>query len=251
MRGGNPAIIVMAKFPQPGHVKTRLRPALSDEQSAELSKCFLLDAVAKARPMSVAVIVAFTPADCRDQIKTLLPESYIHIEQRGSDLGERIGSAISDAHDQGFAPVVVIGTDSPTLPASYLGLALEHVLGYENGIVIGPSDDGGYYLIGVSSGHGRLFAGVSWSTDLVFEQTIANAKNIPGVSLSELPHWYDIDEPDDLVRLSEEMESDERARLRAPETFRWLAANTLTLSTYRKASALRADSHQPAGERQG
>lgn len=239
----------MAKAPRPGDVKTRLRPVLSDLDCAELSKCFLLDAVAKANQMSATVIVAFTPADAGDQIDELLSARFTYIAQRGDDLGARLESAISDAQSQEFGPIVVIGTDSPTVPANYLGLALDYLLAKENGIVIGPSEDGGYYLIGVSSYHEQLFRRISWSTDRVFEQTIANAKRIPGMSISELPSWYDIDEPDDLFRLSAEMENDERARANAPATLRWLAANTPGWTTQCNASAMRASLHQRARNR--
>lgn len=242
---------MMAKAPRPGDVKTRLRPVLSDLDCAELSRCFLLDAVAKASQVSVTVIVAFTPTGSGDQIEELLAERYTYIAQRGDDLGERLESAISDAQSQGFGPIVVIGTDSPTLPANYLDSALDYLLANENSIVIGRSEDGGYYLIGVSSYQEQLFRHISWSTDRVFEQTIANAKRIPGMSISELPSWYDIDEPDDLFRLSEEMESDERARANAPATFRWLAANTPGWTTQSNASAMRASSHQRTDERHG
>ncbi len=236
MRRNNPAIIVMAKVPRPGNVKTRLRPILSDEQSAELSKCFLLDTVAKVDKMSVNVVIAFTPDGGGDEVKALLSRKHVYIAQSGFELGERLESAIAEANNQGFGPVVVIGTDSPTLPVSYIQAAVEHLTVNSNGVAIGPTDDGGYYLIGMSRPQNGLFRGVSWSTDRVFEQTIANAREIPGVDILELPLWYDVDEPADVFRLSTEMDNDESARMRAPETFRCLASHRELVRSAAKAS---------------
>lgn len=241
----------MAKVPRPGYVKTRLRPILSDEQCTELSKCFLLDTVEKADKVSANVVIAFTPGDGEDEVKALLFGKNMYIEQRGTGLGERLESVVAEADKQGFSPLVVIGTDSPTLPAEYIQSAVEHLTANAKGVAIGPTDDGGYYLIGISHPQKRLFSGISWSTSKVFDQTIANASEIPDVNILELPRWYDVDEPADITQLHSEFEKDEKASLRAPETFRWLAANTLSWTTQSKASALRSGSHQRAREGQG
>lgn len=223
----NPAVIVMAKTPRPGYVKTRLRPVLSDEQCADLARGFLQDTVRKTKEISATTIIAYTPDDGGDEMRSLLPYNARLIAQRGSDLGERLESAIADADADGFGPFVVIGTDSPTLPASFIGSAFEHLRDNANSLVIGPTDDGGYYLIGMSHPETRLFRKISWSTGRVFEQTVARAKEIPDVRILELPSWYDVDEPADITRLIAEFEKDEGARLTAPETFQWLTATGL------------------------
>lgn len=236
MQRNNPAIVIMAKVPRPRHVKTRLRPILSDVQCAELSKCFLLDTVAKADKVSANVIIAFTPDDGGDEVKALLFGKHAYIAQRGFELGERLESVIAEADKQGFGPLVVIGTDSPTLPASFIQSALGYLAANENGIAIGPTEDGGYYLIGLSQPHKGLLKSISWSTSRVFEQTIAKAKEIPGVNILELPRWYDIDEPADTTRLSTELENDESARTRAPETFRWITSHRELVRSAAKVS---------------
>lgn len=217
----------MAKTPRPGYVKTRLRPALSDEQCADLARGFLQDTVRKINEISATTIIAYTPDDGGDEMRSFLPGNAQFVAQRGSDLGERLESAIADADADGFGPVVVIGTDSPTLPASIIGSAFEHLRDNANSVVVGPTDDGGYYLIGMSRPETRLFRKISWSTGRVFEQTVARAQEIPDVRILELPGWYDVDGPSDITRLIAEFEKDEDARLTAPETFQWLAATGL------------------------
>lgn len=215
---------MMAKTPRPGYVKTRLRPALSDEQCAELARCLLIDTAAKVKDVAAATVIAYAPDDSGDEMRSHVSCGGRLIAQRGSDLGERLESAITEIDTEGFGPVVVIGTDSPTLPTSYIESTFKHLQEKTNSIVIGPTDDGGYYLIGMSRPEITLFRNISWGTGNVFEQTLARAREISDVSIVELPRWYDIDEPDDIFRLISELEKDENARLIAPETVKWLAA---------------------------
>lgn len=224
MNRSNPALIVMAKTPRPGYVKTRLRPVLSDEQCAELARCLLIDTAAKVKDVAVATVIAYAPDDSGDEMRSHLRFKGRFMAQRGSNLGERLESAITEIDTEGFWPVVVIGTDSPTLPASYIESAFEHLHEKTNSVVIGPTDDGGYYLIGMSRPEAKLFRNIAWGTGDVLEQTVARAKEIPEVSILELPRWYDVDEPGDIFRLASELEMDENARLIAPETVKWLAA---------------------------
>lgn len=224
-----PAVIVMAKAPRPGFVKTRLRPFLSDVECAEVATCFLVDAVAKASTLSANSIVCFAPDDAEQEFRSVLYADCLFLPQRGSDLGERLESAIADVDAAGFGPIVVIGTDSPTLRASVIQSALDHLSANENVIAIGSTDDGGYYLIGMSRPHTEIFRDISWSTDRVYEQTLNAAKQITGGSILELPRWYDVDEPLDLLRLSEEFDSDEDTRATAPATYRWVSSHRESL----------------------
>jgi len=223
-----PAIIVMTKVPGFADVKTRLRPLLSESQSAELAGCFLSDTITNLASVFEHRIIAFTPEDGRDAIETLVVGGHIYIPQRGDKLGERIDAAIADAIELGFGPVIVIGTDSPTLPPEYVAQAFGHLQSHEDGVAIGPTDDGGFYLIGVSRLHKGMFDGVTWSSDKTCEQTVANIKNIGDVDLLVLSRWYDVDEPADLVRMIAEIDSDETARDRAQTTSRWITANQKT-----------------------
>jgi len=231
-----PAIIVMTKVPGFADVKTRLRPLLSEGQCVELAGCFLTDTITNLASVFEHRIIAFTPEGGRDAIKTLVVGGHIYIPQRGGKLGERIDAAISDAFEMGFGPVIIIGTDSPTLPPEYVTQALGHLQSHEDGVVTGPTDDGGFYLIGVSRPREGIFDGVTWSSDKTCEQTVANIKNIRDVDLLVLPRWYDVDEPADLVQMIAEIDSDETARDRARTTSRWLTANQKTFfSAFRES----------------
>ncbi len=223
-----PAIIVMTKVPGFADVKTRLQPLLSESQSAELARCFLTDTIANLASVIDHRIIAFAPDGGREAIETLVAGGNIYIPQHDGKLGERLDAAIADAFEMGFGPVIVIGTDSPTLPTEYLTQAVFHLRSGEDGVVIGPTDDGGFYLIGVSRPLEGMFDGVSWSSDKTCEQTVANIKSIGDVDLLVLPKWYDVDEPADLVRMIAEIDSDETARDRARTTSRWLTANQKT-----------------------
>lgn len=224
-----PAIIVMTKVPGFAEVKTRLRPLLTKEQCAELAGCFLTDTITNLASFLDHRIIAFTPDDGRSAIETLVANSPVFITQRGGDLGQRLDAAIADAFEMGFGPVIVIGTDSPTLPTEYLTRALGHLRSSEDGVAIGPTDDGGFYLIGVSRPYEGMFDCVSWSTDKTFEQTVTNIKTLGDVDLFVLPRWYDVDEPADLARLIAEIDFDETARRRARATSRWIGENQTTL----------------------
>jgi len=230
-----PAIIVMTKVPGFTDVKTRLRPLLSEGQCVELAGCFLTDTITNLASIFDHRIIAFTPEDGRDGIETLVG-GHIYIPQRGGDLGQRLDAVIAEAFEMGFGPVIVIGADSPTLPADYLAQALDHLRSREDGVAVGPTDDGGFYLIGVSRLHKGMFDGVTWSSDKTCEQTVANIKNIRDVDLLVLPRWYDVDEPADLVHMIAEIDSDETARDRARTTSRWLTANQKTfVSAFRES----------------
>ncbi len=222
-----PAIIVMTKVPGSADVKTRLRPLLSESQSVELARCFLTDTITNLTPVFENRIIAFTPEDGRDAIETVVG-GHIYILQRGGDLGQRLDAAIADAFEMGFGPVIVIGTDSPTLRPEYLTQAVFHLRSGEDGVAIGPTDDGGFYLIGVSRPQEGIFDGVTWSSDKTCEPTVANIENIGDVDLLVLPRWYDVDEPEDLVRLIAEINLDESARGRARTTSRWISKNQTT-----------------------
>lgn len=223
-----PAIIVMTKVPGFAEVKTRLRPLLTEDECTELARCFLTDTITNLASVFEHRIIAFTPDDGREGIETLVL-GHLYNPQRGGDLGQRLDAAIADAFEKGFGPVIVIGTDSPTLPPEYLAQALDLLQSNGDGVAIGPTDDGGFYLIGVSRPHEEMFVGVSWSTDKTFEQTVTNIKKIFDVDLLVLPRWYDVDEPADLVRMIAEIDSDETARDRARATNRWINENQRTL----------------------
>ena len=124
--------------------------------------------------------------------------------QRGDDLGKRMHRIIEERHAGGASGTIVVGTDLPTLPVEYVREAVDRLQrGAE--IVLGPSEDGGYYLIGMREPDARLFEGIAWSRKTVFRETVDKAGELEKVVVT-VPPWYDIDEPPDLERLKRELE---------------------------------------------
>lgn len=223
-----PVIVMMVKAPRAGLVKTRLVPQVSAVEAAELSACFALDVLACALRVAPWVIVAYAPPDGRAALEALLPAAgrlFWH-EQRGADLGARLDGAIRHAFDAGFAPVLVVGADSPTLPPEFIEKARDALAVGQADIALGPTADGGYYLIGLREPVPNLFQNVDWSTPRVFEQTARNAARA-GLRLQTLPLWYDVDTLADLQRLRGEIIADGEAQARAPATTRWLLKHDL------------------------
>lgn len=223
----NPLAIVMTKVPGVVAVKTRLRQILSVEQCGTIATCFLLDTVSGLEDNFKNIVIAFTPQDGRKSLETILGERHKLTVQNGGDLGQRLTAVIAEAFESGFGPVIVVGTDSPTLPPEYLLQALDHLHKHNNGLTIGPTEDGGYYLIGMSKPHAPIFDNISWSTDRVFDQTLANIRKVGGLELQILPSWYDVDEPDDVRRLQKELESGESKRGTTSMTNRWFSEHRI------------------------
>jgi len=219
----NPAIIIMAKVPQAGTVKTRLQTILTAEKCAELSEAFLEDTLEKAAAICRNVVLAYAPAGRKKLLAKMVSPEIITIEQTGANLGEKMERAFRYAFAR-FSPVVMIGTDSPTLPARYLSEAIE-ALEKNSEIVLGKSTDGGFYLIGLREIIPNLFDGIEWSTPRVFEQITRNIRDQGIENLKLLPEHYDVDTPADLLTLKDEIFGDENARKTAQKTYRWLLAN--------------------------
>jgi rSAM/selenodomain-associated transferase 1 len=160
--------------------------------------CNALSGIATAR-----LVIAYTPPDSLNALRTTIGQDAIYIPQVGADLGERLTSAARWARDQGYAKFLFVGSDSPTLPITYVELAFN--LLESRDVVIGPSVDGGYYLIGFSARGAaliipNLFEGIAWSTDVVFRQTLERVQSL-NARLGLLPPWYDIDTPADVQLL--------------------------------------------------
>jgi uncharacterized protein len=215
------ATIVMVKAPLPGFAKTRLCPPLSQSDAASLSLCFLQDVINSAVRVIPDVIVAFTPDGGRMMLEGSLPNQMVWIKQEGDNLGERLNSAIAYVANLGFSPLIVLGADSPTLPPLFIETARAALASNDADVVLGPTTDGGYYLLGVRKPVPNLFNYVAWSTDRTFTQTAHNIKQL-GLRLLELPRWYDVDTFADLDRLCSELSSNPKPRPLAEATHRWL-----------------------------
>jgi uncharacterized protein len=223
------ALVLMAKAPRPGEVKTRLAGALGAEDAAELYVAFLNDTWAAMEEVweereGLSLALCYTPAGAEEAFERLEREGGLMLAQRGESLGERMQNCFADLFAAGFESVVLIGADTPTLPADALGEALERLAeGGENRVVVGPSEDGGYYLIGMRRLHAALFAGVNWGAGGVFAETERRAQTC-GVEISLLPAWYDVDTPADLERLRREVTGGPATEVEARHTRAFLKA---------------------------
>lgn len=200
------ALAIMTKAPRPGTVKTRLQPPLSPEEAAQLNVCFLRDiaaAIVSAGEESKGVGV-FTPVGSEDDYANVLPSDFVLIPQRGDSFGERLMNAATDLLHVGFESCCLINSDSPTVTADAFRQAVVELQGADNRIVLGPSDDGGYYLIGMRKAYRRLFEDIVWSTERVFTQTLERARELT-LNVHTLPKFYDIDDAMALRRLCGEL----------------------------------------------
>jgi rSAM/selenodomain-associated transferase 1 len=195
-----PCLAIAAKQPERGRVKTRIAAGIGDDRAAELCRCALRDTLALvSRVVNVQRMLSYAPAtaEARHYFEMEAP-TFELLPQCGADLGRRIGDLFGRLTDR-FSPVVLIGSDSPDLPATFIEQAF--ALLTQADAVLGPADDGGYYLIGLNTMAPALFEGIDWSTDAVAEQTRARASE-SGLRLAELPRWHDLDTVADLRLLA-------------------------------------------------
>ena len=213
------AVAIMAKAPWPGTVKTRLSPPLLATEAAALYRCFLLDKIRAVEALTGArPVIAYTPDDARTEFDVLAP-SFTLVPQRGPDLGARLHGILTHLLAAGHAGAMAVDSDTPTLPARFLQQAVDCLTRPGPDVVLGPTEDGGYYLIGIRRPHRELFDAMPWSTPEVLEVTLRRAA-AAGLRAACLPSWFDVDTPDDLERLSKSINVDEATS--APETERFL-----------------------------
>ena len=206
------SLVIMARAPRAGHTKTRLMPALTADEAAGLYQAMLLDTIERLGFLpEFELWLAFTPEDERAWFETNINPGIPLMPQRGDDLGQRMHHIVEDRHSGGAEAVLIVGADLPTLPAEYVRQAAD-LLHEDNRVVLGPTEDGGYYLIGLREPDIRVFERIEWSTASVLQQTLRQAE-AAGKSVSTVPSWFDIDEPADLERLRSELQySDEQSQ---------------------------------------
>ena len=209
------AIGVMAKAPRPGFSKTRLCPPLRPEQAAALSGAFLRDITHNialaARLTSIAGYVAYAPAGqealfdghLADGTELILADGSPEMPPNVQGFGRCLLHAIQAMLARGHCSAVVLNADSPTLPTALLVRTVEALAAEGDRVILGPADDGGYYLLGMKASHAHLFADIAWSTDQVAQTTKARAAEL-GLEVIELPTWYDVDDQAALTRLLED-----------------------------------------------
>ena len=202
------AMAIMGKASAAGRTKTRLVPPLSGEDAARLNTAFLQDAahnlLAAGQQTAIAPYVAFGPAGSEPFFRECLPPGVGLIECCLPDFGECLKLALATMLAYGHSGACVVNADSPTLPTRHLIAAARALAAAPDGIVIGPSTDGGYYLLGVTHAHPRLFADIEWSSPRVFEQTYRRATEL-GLGVTLLEPWYDVDDAAGLRQLDADL----------------------------------------------
>lgn len=194
------ALIIFAKPPIPGRVKTRLSPPLSPDEAADLYSCMLGDVLDKAKSFScLDKHLWYEPALEAPACFARIAPGMSSLPQQGRDLGERMEEAFRHAFAGGSAAAAILGTDSPDLPLSFIESAYEKLQEPGIDVVFGPAMDGGYYLLAMKKLHGELFHDVPWSSGDVLKRSLEHAA-AAGISVSLLPTWHDVDRAEDLLR---------------------------------------------------
>ena len=189
-------LIVFVKAPIPGRVKTRLQARYTPTQVAAIYRAFTMDVLGHGSAVPCERrTVCFAPAEVEGTIRELAGPGWEMTPQGMGDLGDRMARALMESFAQGAARAVLIGSDSPSLPPSVVSEAFERLRGRD--LVIGPSVDGGYYLVGMSRPLPEVFRGVHWSTARTLSETLDRAGAV-GARMALLPPWYDVDTPEDL-----------------------------------------------------
>ena len=216
-----PALAVMARAPGSEVVKSRLHAALGVGPATLLYRCFLLDGLEAAAALpGLAPVLAFSPPHAARAMAALAPAGMRLVAQRGADLGARMAHLAAELLADGHRAALLIGSDLPTLPAAHLTEASRALAAGAADLVLGPAEDGGYYLIGLARPAPALFEGIAWSSAGVLEATRARARGL-GLREHLLPPWYDVDTPADLDRLRRDLGT---PGVGAWRTRRWLAA---------------------------
>lgn len=217
----------MLRVPGAEPVKSRLHALLGPGAATLLYRCLVLDALEMAaRVPEVTPVAAFSPPTAERAMAALAPAGMRCVPQRGDDLGARMDNLVDDLLGAGHAAALVMGSDLPALPAAYLAEAARALTTGNADVVLGPAEDGGYYLIGLGRPAPELFRGIAWSTAEVLDATRARAEAL-GLRVRLLPSWADLDLPADLVRLRRRLLADgEPSAAGGPawRTRRWMAA---------------------------
>lgn len=194
-----PAIAVFARAPIPGRVKTRLIGPLSAEQSCELHRAFVRDTWAMLADLAApSALRLYTDSPHEEWSALAGPAVRL---QKGEQLGERMLNCFQELLEEGRTPLMILGSDNPTLPATVLAPWTELLRRWP--ALLGPAEDGGYYAVGCRAPHPRMFEGVEWSSPQTLAQTESSLRRC-GLPPAFLAPWYDVDKPEDLTRLAAE-----------------------------------------------
>ncbi len=194
-------LIMMAKYPEPGQVKTRLAAEIGAGHAAELSKRFILDLLQTLSSRDWEIQMALYPWERKAEMSTVVGEKYVLVPQRGRDLGERMEHVFIQLFAEAFQEIIMIGADAPDLPAEFVVEAFSALADHD--AVLGPACDGGYYLIGFRRGifSPQVLDGLPWSTPEIFVQQLKRLRE-QNLQVYILPPWQDIDTLADLKKMA-------------------------------------------------
>ena len=196
-------LVLFAKEPKKNNVKTRLQPCLQTGSSEGIYKAFFRDVVEIARQIECEnKIIAYESENNNPEFISKIAPDFKIIKQTGKDLGERMYQIFWWILHHKAHHVIIIGTDIPTLPPENLQMAFKQLSHHD--IVLGPSLDGGYYLIGLKKPHREIFTNIGWGSNQVLNQTVSKINKMH-LKAAFIPRWYDVDDQDDLNRLMKEL----------------------------------------------
>jgi uncharacterized protein len=202
------ALGIMCKARRPGTTKTRLAAVVGSEQAALMAACFLRDVAtaAEAVPQDIGrrCYGVYAPKNAEAALEAILPASFGLLLQEDTGFGVVLSSAVRQLLEAGHGCAVLINADSPTLPSQLLTETITALCKPGDRVVLGPTVDGGYYLIGLKAPHPSLFHDIPWSTSDVYRLTVARARAI-GLPVTVLPVWYDVDDAETLAWLRDEL----------------------------------------------
>ena len=207
------ALILMSRIPIPGKTKTRLMNVLSGEECARLHKCFLKDlfSLFDVIKEDVHIFLSYTPDGALHLLKDMMPDYIEAFPQEGEDLGERMANAIEHVLNEGYEKAVLIGSDIPTIEPEDIKEAFK--LLDDNHIALGPTHDGGYYLVGMKRLYKDVFDGnLKWGKKSVFEGTLHIANSL-GLRVGLAPKRMDIDTAEDISILMDKVEKNQLSRM--------------------------------------
>jgi rSAM/selenodomain-associated transferase 1 len=215
-RNSDRVLVIMAKAPRPGSVKTRLTPSLPLQAVSAFYGCLLDDTLALARSLAGVEIAIMCPDPDVDELACLAGHAAHVVAQKGEGLAAGLTSVFAHFGMGQQRRIIAFNSDSPHLPRSILEDAFKTLAAHD--VVVGPTYDGGYYLVGANAFHATLFTGDGMGTSSALERLLSRAR-VLGLRVGFADPFYDIDIVDDLIRLAAELE---RAPARAPRTAAWL-----------------------------
>jgi rSAM/selenodomain-associated transferase 1 len=201
---------LFAKRPDPGRVKTRLAAESSPEWAAQVASAFLLDSVDRFAKLDAERVLAYAPSDAEGYFAPVVRGRFRLVAQAEGDLGRRMAAFFASELEHGVGRVVLLGTDSPSLPPPFVEQAFNELERAD--VVLGPATDGGYYLIGCARQVPPVFDGIAWGSSSVLAATVARLADTP-TRLALLPPWYDVDTLDDWRMLKGHLAALRRAGL--------------------------------------